>query len=159
MLARETTRLRLPLVGSHATVIPEPIAAAPVPARAAEIDPVCSSDRAWDPLLIAVAAYLLTAVGRVHQLFPALEIVRPATLAGLIAIVLYTTDGHPGRRLRDVLAGPTKCIAAFLAWMTLSVPGALVVGTSVDVVFGNFVKTVIMYVVVAGAIRGARDIE
>jgi O-antigen ligase len=147
------------LAGSHATVTPEPIAAAPFPVRAAEIDRVCSSDLAWDPLLIAVAAYLLTAVGRVHQLFPALEIVRPATLAGLIAIALYTTGAHPRRRLRGVLVGPTKYIAAFLVWMTLSVPGALVVGTSVDVVFGNFVKTVIMYVVVAGATRGARDIE
>src|SRR5205809_1008300 len=55
--------------------------------------------------------------------------------------------------------GPTKYLAAILLWMILSLFGALVVGTSFDVVFGNFIKTAVMFVIVAGAIRGARDVE
>src|SRR5258706_383181 len=58
-----------------------------------------------------------------------------------------------------MLAGPTKYIGAFLVWMVVSTPGALVVGTSVDVVFGNFFKTALMYLVIVGAIRGPRDVE
>jgi O-antigen ligase len=52
-----------------------------------------------------------------------------------------------------------KYIAAFLVWMILSMSGALVVGTSFDVVFGNFLKTAVMFVIVAGAVRGPRDVE
>jgi len=130
---------------------------AEVDAADAEVVP---SDQAWDPLLIAVAGYLLMAVGRLHQLFPVLDLVRPATLTGFAAIGLYATNRDAARRFSDVWAvKPTKYLAAFLVWMILSVPGALVVGTSFDVVVGNFLKTALMFVVVTGAIRGPRDVE
>jgi O-antigen ligase len=159
MLAPETSRPPLRLPGSRVTATLEPIEP-PASVRAeADAGPVPRADLAWDPLLIAVAGYLLTAVGRVHQLFPVLEMLRPATLAGAFAVILYASDRHAERRPRDVFFGPTKYIAAFLIWMILSVPGALVAGTSFDLVFGNFVKTALMYVVVAGAIRGTRDVE
>ena len=145
------------------TATPE-LTAAALPASAAEagaaeFDGVDRSDLVWDPVLIAVAGYLLIAVGRVHQLFPVLEIIHPATMTGLVAIACYATSREPERRFRDVLVGPTKYLAAFLVWMILSLFGALVVGTSFDVVFGNFVKTAVMFVIVAGAIRGPRDVE
>jgi O-antigen ligase len=161
MLVRETPFLPSPSADSRATVTLRPI----VPPASVHTEPAADeitarrADAAWDPLLIAVAGYLLTAIGRVHQLFPALEAVRPATLTGLLAIALFVSDRHQERRVRDVFVGPTKYIAAFLVWMILSVPGALVGGTSFEVVFGNFVKTALMYVVVAGAIRGPRDVE
>ena len=116
-------------------------------------------DFSWDPLLMAAAGYILTAVGRVHQLFPVLDIIRPATMTGLVAIACYAATRLPERRFRNVLVGPTKYIAAFLVWMMLSLSGALVLGTSFDVVFGNFLKTAVMFVVVAGAVRGPRDVE
>ena len=133
--------------------------AAVADAADATLDLADRADLAWDPLLIAVAGYILTAVGRVHQLFPALDIVHPATMAGVVAIGCYAIDRQPERRFHDVRVGPTKYIAAFLAWMILSSFGALVLGTSFDVVFGNFVKTAVMFVIVAGAIRGPRDVE
>jgi O-antigen ligase len=43
--------------------------------------------------------------------------------------------------------------------MLLSLPGALVRGTSFELVFDSFVKTVLMFVVVVGAVRGPRDVE
>jgi probable O-glycosylation ligase (exosortase A-associated) len=113
----------------------------------------------WDPLLACVAAYILIAVGRVHQLFPALEAVRPAILAGLLAIVLYVVDPHANRRVNLLWVRPTKCLVALLVWMMLSVPGSLWPGNSFALVFDNFIKTVVMYVVVAGAVRDVRDVE
>jgi O-antigen ligase len=154
----------LVLTNTSGTVTPDPTGAvSPASVTAGEVtadtDRIGPSERAWDALLIAVAGYVLTTVGRVHQLFPVLESIHPATMSGLVAIVCYAGDRQVTRRVGEVFVGPTKYIAAFLLWMILSVPGALVVGTSFDVVFGNFLKTAVMYVVVAGAVRGPRDIE
>src|SRR3954471_6576503 len=162
MVTQEISPPSLAPATAHVTVTPEALAPSS-PVGVQEVneleDRASPSDLPWDPLLIAVAGYLLTAVGRVHQLFPVLDMIRPATMTGVIAIACYASDRQAVRRFRDVFVGPTKVLAAFLVWTILSVPGALVVGTSFDVVFGNFIKTAVMYVVVAGAIRERRDVE
>jgi O-antigen ligase len=43
--------------------------------------------------------------------------------------------------------------------MTLSTTGAIVLGTSFDALFGNFVKTFLMFLVIAAGVRGFRDVE
>jgi len=162
MLVHETSHPPFASASTLVTVTPEAAASAPstvADAQDSEFDGVDRPDRRWDPLLVAVAVYILTAVGRVHQLFPILDVVHPATMAGLVAIACYVTNRQTERRFADILVGPTKYIAAFLVWMILSLTGALVLETSFDVVFGNFVKTALMFVIVAGAIRGFRDLE
>jgi putative inorganic carbon (HCO3(-)) transporter len=113
----------------------------------------------WDLLLVSVTGYVLTAVGRVHQLFPAVEVLRPAVLTGLFAIGLFALDRQPERRLSLVFLPPAKWMVALLAWMILSVPGALVASTSFSVVFDNFIKTVVMCFVIAASVRSSRDVE
>ena len=113
----------------------------------------------WDPLLICVAGYMLTAVGRVHQLFPALELFRPALVLGVGAIALYFSDQSETRQSRDVFVGSTKYVVMMLAWTVLSVPGALVESRSFDLLVDNFAKTVLMYFIIAGSIRDTRDVE
>ena len=54
---------------------------------------------------------------------------------------------------------PAKWLVALLVWMILSVPGALVAGTSFAVVFDNFIKTVVMFFVIAASVRSGRDVE
>lgn len=120
---------------------------------------VAGADARWDALLVCVSAYLLTAVGRVHQLFPAVAIVRPAILFGLLAVGLYLLNQQDERRSKYVFVSTTKLLALFLFWMVLSVPGALVIGHSFDVVFNGFLKTFLMFVVMVGAVRGVRDVE
>lgn len=117
------------------------------------------SDPKWDLLLVCVAGYVLTAVGRVHQLFPVLQGLRPAILTGLLAIVLFWFDPADVRRVRHLFTAPTKLLLALLCWMMLSVTGALVPGASFALVFDNFLKTVLMYFVIAGSVRTARDVE
>jgi O-antigen ligase len=116
-------------------------------------------DVRWDLLLLCVAGYLLTSVGRVHQLFPVLEVFRPAILTGLIAIAMYLADRHDERQSNLLWVRPSKYLIALLVWMILSVPGSLVRGTSFDLVFDDFIKTVLMYFVVCGAVRGPRDVK
>jgi O-antigen ligase len=117
------------------------------------------TDAKWDLLLVCVAGYILTAVGRIHQLFPVLEVFRPAVLCGLLAIVLFMLDTGRARTVRYLGASPTKLVLALFAWAALSVPGALVASNSFDVVFNNLMKTIVMYLVIIGSVRGLRDVE
>jgi len=109
--------------------------------------------------MICIAGYVLVAVGRVHQLFPVLALLRPAVLMGALAIVLFYRDLSAVRRVRWVMVPTTRFVLALLAWIALSTPGAIVRGTSFDLLFGNFIKTVLMYLVIAAGVRGVRDVE
>jgi len=121
--------------------------------------PAYGSNPKWDLLLASVAGYILTSVGRVHQLFPQLEGLRPAILTGVVAIGLWVLDRHASRQSTRLIVPTTKYLVAFLVWMALSVPGAIRPGNSFNLVFDSFIKTVLMYFVVAGSVRQVRDVE
>jgi O-antigen ligase len=118
-----------------------------------------AADFRWDPLLICLAGYTMASVGRIHQLFGVLEPLRLAVLTGLLTLGLYVIDAVAERRFRRVLVPTTKYVALLLLWMILAVPGSLSEGLAFDTVFGNFIKTALMYAVAAAAIRGLRDVE
>jgi len=118
-----------------------------------------SVDSRWDPLLVCVAGYVLTAVGRIHQFFGALEAIHLAALTSVMALALYLVDDHDQRQARTVPGMTTALVALLAGWMMLSVPGALHQGNSFDLVFNNFVKTALMSFVVAASVRGPRDVE
>ena len=80
-------------------------------------------------------------------------------MTGLLAIVMYLSHHPEYRRPRLLWTGTTKWLLALLVWMILSIPGALLAGYSFDLVFHGFVKTVLMYLVMAGSVRGVRDVE
>jgi O-antigen ligase len=113
----------------------------------------------WDALLICVAGYILTSVGRIHQLFGALEAIHLAAITGLVAVVLWLMDPRRERQSRTVRCPTTRLAGFLLFWMILSVPGALRVGNSFDLVFDNFIKTALMSFVVAASVRTIRDVE
>src|SRR5262245_57086930 len=117
-----------------------------------------AEDARWDVLLVCVAGYILTAVGRVHQLFPALEVLHPAIVAGLFAVALYLIDRRAVRRAGLLWVDTTLWLLALLVWMTLSIPGALNRGVGFDMA-GEFVKTTLMYLIIVAAVRGWRDVE
>jgi O-antigen ligase len=109
-------------------------------------------------LLVCVAVYVATAVGRIHQLFPALLPLKPAFVAAALAIALYLLQQSGPRSLHRLRSPTTTWLLALLLWTTLSVPGALSQGIAFQVLTG-FVKTIAMYVVLAGSVRSRRDIE
>jgi O-antigen ligase len=117
------------------------------------------ADARWDPLVACLAGYILTSVGRVHQLFSVLEVLRPALLTGLVAMVLYARDPTPVRRLQELPRATTALVGALFFWMVLTIPGALSEGTSFHLVLDNFLKTALMCVITIGAVRGPRDVE
>ena len=129
------------------------------PIARAEPASLSESDARWDWLLGAVAVYILTAIGRIHELFAVVGIVHPAVLAGVLAVALYLHDASRVRAAQLLWVPTTKWLVALFFWMVLSVTGALVLSTSFELVVGDFSKTVLMYAVIAGAVRGRRDVE
>lgn len=133
--------------GSAAARLPDPPA-----------DRAVASAAGWDPLLACVAAYMLTSVGRVHQLF-GLEALRLAILSGGLAVLLLAIDADRRRRIWDVPRAPAIWILALLFWMSLSAPGSLSEGTSFTLIADNFIKTAAMFLVAVACVRGVRDVE
>lgn len=130
--------------------------------RATPVAAPLRRDRPWDALLIALAIYLLAAVGRIHQLFPLLLPLKPLLLASATAIALqYFIPVSPvGRDPRVVWRpGPLRWMLLLLAWGLLSIPGALWVGGAFHTVFDVLIKAVVMAVILAGAVRSVGDVE
>src|SRR5689334_12103012 len=103
MLVPQISNLQPPRAGASSITIPEDTFVAHVVSADSSADAALPADFSWDLLLMAVTVYIPTAVGRVHQLFPVLDVVRPATMSGLVAIACYAMDRQPERRFRDVL--------------------------------------------------------
>jgi len=78
---------------------------------------------------------------------------------GLLSILLLFIDSQGIRRWRSISTGTTTWLIALLIWAVLSIPGALSPGHSYDYATGEFIKTVVMAIVLACAVRGGRDVE
>ncbi len=108
---------------------------------------------------MCVAGYLATSVGRLHQLFPVLLPLKPALVSAVLAIALYALRPSGPRRIDRIRAPTTTYVLLLLLWMALSVPGALNQGRAFWALAGDFVKTVILYVLIVASVRGFRDVE
>ncbi len=116
-------------------------------------------DARWDPLLACAAAYILTAIGHFQLVFPSLLPLRPTLVAGVLSIVLYLAAARGTRDIATVWSPTTKYVLLLLCWVALSVPGALYPGRSFRLLTDGLIKTVVMYLVTVGVVRGTRDVE
>jgi hypothetical protein len=105
-----------------------------------------------------VAVYLATSVGRIHQLFPVLSLVRPALLATIAAIGLYLLQQYGQRRLGRLQSRPATLLLALLLWGGLAIPVALNQGVAFQSWLA-YAETAVMVFVVAGSVRRVRDVE
>jgi O-antigen ligase len=113
----------------------------------------------WDILLACVATYIGTAVGRVQDLFPALSALKLTLLSALLAVVLFVLQQGGRRQVGGLRSTTTTCVLGILVWSVLSVPGALSPGFAFHYLFDFCVKTIVMFLVIAGAVRTFRDVE
>jgi len=117
------------------------------------------SDATWDSLLVCVAAYILVGVGRFHLLFPILRPFRPALVVAILSIGLYLAAARGARDVARLWCPTTKYMLLVLLWVALSVPGALWPGGSFRLLSEVFIKIVVTYLLIVGAVRGPRDVE
>ena len=114
----------------------------------------------WDALSVALGAYIVTAVGRTHQLVPAIEPLRITLVSALLAILFWAVTRERVRRLAPVMRLPlARWVIALAAWMVLTIPGALWPGGAFQQVTDETAKATVMFVVVVAAVRGFADVE
>lgn len=131
-----------------------------LPSRAAALAvPGRHPPAGWDLLLGCVAIYIATAVGRVHELFPALAPLKPTLVAAALAVALYVLQQTGPRRVGLLRSRLTTCLFGLLVWSALSIPGALNQGLAFHVVTDNLAKAIVMCLVLAGSVRSVRDVE
>jgi O-antigen ligase len=99
-----------------------------------------------------------TSIGRVHQLFPILSYLRPALVATVLAIGLYLLQQYGQRQIGKLSCSMTMCLLGLVVWGALSIPFALNQGVAFNF-WINFVRTVVMTLVIAGSVRHARDVS
>ena len=117
-------------------------------------------DRRWNFLLVCVAAYILTSVGRVHQLFGWLEPLHLALVSAGAGIAFLMLSNSGIRRIAPALRFvTTRVVFGIAVWMALSIPGALWPGGALHLFLDQFAKAAAMFVVVVSAVRGPRDVE
>src|SRR5579885_1815435 len=146
-----------PLLRSKAPMPPAPPPRPPAPGTAAARLP--QRPPPWDALLACVAGYAADAVGRLPSLFPLLRPLKPALVCAAGAIVLYLAQQGGLRRFDALRSRTTTAVLLLLGWAALSVPAALNQGAAFFFLTGFFIKTVLLYVLVAGTVRVVRDVE
>src|SRR3989442_5357172 len=100
----------------------------PDPSRAPGSFPasqVSAPDRSWDLLLICVAGYIATAVGRIHELFPALLVLRPTFVAAALATGDYIVHQVGPRRIDRLHVPSSSYVNALLISIALVYPCSL----------------------------------
>src|SRR5437879_2677404 len=112
----------------------------------------------WDLLLVTLAVYVATSVGRVHQLFPVLLTLKPVLVSAVLAIGLFLLQQSGQRRVGLLRSSTTACLVGLLVWSAVSVPAALNQGLAFHA-WTDFVRTMVMCLVLAGGLRGERDVE
>lgn len=112
----------------------------------------------WDLLLACVAIYIATSLGRLHQLFPVLNLFKPVLLATVLAIGLYLLQQYGQRRIGLLNSSTTTCLLGLVVWGALSVPFALNQGIAFQF-WIDLARTVLMTLVIAGCVRNARDLS
>src|SRR5213592_27119 len=141
-MARVMEATRRP--AAPATAVASPVPGAPV--------------RAWDALLVCVAVYIATSIGPVDQIFPIIGFFKPSLLPTVLTIGLWLLQQYVQRRIRLLNSTTTTCLIGLVIWSALSVPFALNQGVAFQF-WINFVRTVVMTLVIASSIRNARDLS
>jgi O-antigen ligase len=128
------------------------------PRRAAA--PSSPTGSGWKPdlLVVCVAIYIATAVGRLHEVFPVLGYFKPTLLSAGLALGLYLLDRSRMRAPGRLLSPTATYVIGLVVWGALTVPGALNQGAAFHG-WLDLAWSIVMCLVVAGSVRRTADIE
>ena len=134
---------------------PAPVTAAAPLTRLASRD----AEPRPDALVCVLALALLTAVWRMQDLFAPIGIIRPTITTTLAAALLFALDTGRRRRLATLRSLPLGLAVALLVVLAIGAPVSIWPGGSISFLARDFVPSILLAVLIAGAARGVRDIE
>lgn len=113
----------------------------------------------WDPFLVALGAYVVVSIGRIHQLVPPLAIIRPAILAGVSMLALFFATRRVGAGWKSLDPAWKFCVLGIAVWSALGVPLGINVGVSFKMWKDTVVQSCALGIVVAIGMRGPEDVR
>lgn len=131
------------------------VPAAPMTATAATTWP----RQPWGALQIALAMVVMLQVWRAHELFPGLAVRGLPILATVTAVALFALSNGLGRRLNSLNHPIVRAAFGILALVALSVPGSLYPGGSANFLLKDYLRSVILMLLIAASIRGLTDLR
>ena len=111
----------------------------------------------WDPMLSVLAVYIAVNIGRVHQLVPALEVLRLGMVTGALSVALLFTKRNPARDWAILDRTLRLLIVGICAWAMFTIPTSLYPGLSFNVFRDVILQSCGLALVVALALRGVED--
>ena len=124
------------------------------------VEPAPPERLQWDGLLVALGVLVFMQVWRVHELFPILAVRGLPLLAALVALLLFSMDRDPRRRLSSLNEPVVRAALGLLVLVTLSVPGSLYPRLSLEFLLKDYLRSVtLMLLLVAASIRGLADLR
>ena len=113
----------------------------------------------WGALQIALAIVVLLQVWRIHDLFPVLAVHGVPILATVTAVALFALSNDVWRRVSSLNHPIVRAALGIVLLVALSVPGSLYPGASASFLLKDYLRSVILMVLVAASIRGLSDVR
>src|SRR6266705_3539529 len=112
-----------------------------------------------DAVLAAVAIVLLMQVWRVQELFPILAVPGLPIVATLGAGLLFFLGRNSGRALGGLDRPLVAAVLGILVLVALSIPGSLYPRYSFEFLLKDYLRTVVLMLLVAASVRGLADLR
>lgn len=128
---------------------PTPAATQPPPAAGAR----------FDALQGAIILMILVAVWRIQNLVPVLNAIKIQFVAPGVALLAVLADRDPRRLLRRTTNPLVYRLFGIALIMLLGAPTSLWAGKTVDFIFDDHAKTLLMMMLIAMSIRARADVE
>src|SRR3989442_11337555 len=135
------------------------IRAGPVPHGGGRATAAAPDRSRADAVLAAVAIVLLMQVWRVQELFPILAVPGLPIVATLGAGLLFFLGRNSGRALGGLDRPLVAAVLGILVLVALSIPGSLYPRYSFEFLLKDYLRTVVLMLLVAASVRGLADLR
>jgi len=127
--------------------------------RSYPVAPAPAERLKWDAPLAALSVLLFIQVWGVQSLFETLAVPGLLSVVTVVTLLLLALDRDPRRGLRGLNQPVVRAAVGLLLLATLSIPGSLDPGRSLEIVLQWYLRAVLLMLLVAGAVRGVADLQ
>ena len=141
------------------------VAAAPsqaAPAAVGSVQPgpaVSTAPKKWDVLLFCTAVYILTAVGRMHQLYAPIEALKPLIIFAALGLFSFFADKTASRKLKLLQDPTSKAVRFIMIWATVGAPFGIYLTKSILYLRAEAYPVGVLFLLVAASVRDLHDVR
>jgi O-antigen ligase len=113
----------------------------------------------WDALLLVLTLLVFFQVWRVQGLVPRVPLLGLPVLCTVVALLLLSLDRDPRRRLHSLNHPVVRAVLGIVVLVMASIPGSLYPSLSLSFLLMDYLRAVILMILIAASIRGLADLR